>query len=114
MLLPQKFCSSRVSIYEISVDAEGGSKISKIDDIGDAAKDYGSSEEEILVLQNVTVVGVPYLGSYKACLWCKARVELLTPPLGKCSKVDCQMMQRYDVCAEQSTAKVMLMYKAEG
>ena len=91
-----------------------GTEIVEIDDIGDVAKDFGSSEEEILVLQNVTVVGVPYLGSYKACLSCKARVEPQTPPLGKCSKVDCQMMQRYDLCAEQTTAKLMLMYEAEG
>ena len=30
---------------------------------------------------------------YKSCLLCKARIEPTTPPLGKCSKADCAMIQ---------------------
>ena len=49
---------------------------------------------ETRVLQNVQIVGVPQLHSYNACLQCKARVEPLTPPLRRCSKHDCGMIQR--------------------
>ena len=57
------------------------------------------------VIKNVTIIGVPHLDKYKACLQCKARVEAQTPPFGRCSKVDCMMMQRYNLCGEHTTAK---------
>lgn len=34
------------------------------------------------------------------------RVKPLTSPLGKCSKTECAMMQRYDKCTEQISAKL--------
>jgi len=50
------------------------------------------------------IIGVPQLESYKSCLKCKARVEPLTAPLGRCLKGDCAMMQRYGICTEQLSA----------
>ena len=63
--------------------AKEGSEITAIDDIG-CVKEQ-KSEEELLVINNVAIVGVPFLDSYKSCLQCNARVEPETPPLGKCS-----------------------------
>ena len=40
------------------------------------------------MIKNVTIIGVPCLDKYKACVQCKARVEQQTPPLARCSKVD--------------------------
>ena len=54
---------------------------------------------------------MPYFDTYKFCLQCKARVEPQTDSLGKCSKSDCMMSQRYDLCPEHTTAKLMLLYK---
>ncbi len=65
-------------------------------------------------ISNVQIVGVLLLDSYKACLQCKARVEPMTPPLGKCSSMDCVMIQRYDLCTQNTTAKLQLMYTPVG
>ena len=74
-----------------------------------------SSEfETVNCLQIVQIVGVPQLHSYNACLQCKARVEPLTPPLGRCSKGDCGMIQRFDICTSQVSAKLLLMYSTHG
>ena len=51
----------------------------------------------------LTVIGVLHMDLHKCCPNCKARVEPLTPPLGRCSS--CQMMQRYDICSEMTSAK---------
>ena len=37
----------------------------------------------------------------KSCLKCKACVEPSTPPLGCCTKVNCSMLQQYDICADK-------------
>ena len=34
----------------------------------------------------------------------------MTPPLGRCSRTECMMIQWYDLCGEQMTAKLLLMY----
>ena len=44
------------------------------------------------------------------CLKCKGRVEPLTVPLGRCSKGDCAMMQRYDLCSEQLSARLLVLH----
>lgn len=78
-----------------------------IEDIGVVAE-YADTEKT-LTLQNVEVVGVPHIDVYKCCLGCRARVEPLTPPLGRCS--GCQMMQRSDICREVVSAKLLVMYE---
>ena len=57
---------------------------------------------------DVEIIGVPQLDCYKACLKCKARVEPLTTHLGKCSKLGCAMIQCYDRCPNQLSAKLMV------
>ena len=71
--------------------AKEGSEIIPIEDIGIVA-DKGERDDELWVINNVTVAGVPYFDTYKSCLQCKARVEPQTERLGKCSKTDCMMM----------------------
>ena len=75
--------------------AKEGSKIIPIEDIG-AVAEQGDRDDELWVINNVTVGGVPYFDMYKSCLQCKARVEPHTERLGKCSKMDCMMMQWYN------------------
>ena len=51
------------------------------------------------------------LDKYNACLQCKARVEPSTPPLGRCSKMQCNMLH-YDVCSELISAKLLFLCKS--
>ena len=36
------------------------------------------------------------------------------PPLGRCSKCECKMLQRFDLCTDHTTAKLMLVHQADG
>ena len=65
--------------------AKEGSDIITIDDIG-AVAEKPDKEDELWVIKNVTVAGVPYFDTYKSGLQCKARVEPNSERLGKCSK----------------------------
>ena len=91
--------------------AKEGSEIIPIEDIG-AVAEQGDKDDELWVINNVTVAGVPYFDTYKSCLQCKARVEPHTDRLGKCSKMECMMMQRFNLCPQHTTAKLMLLYMA--
>ena len=71
-------------------------KLTAIEDIGGVVCG-GDGKEEIVVLREVSVIGVPEMETFKACLKCKARVEPQSPPLGRCSKTGCTMLQRYDI-----------------
>ena len=92
--------------------------MSKQDSLIEIAPDIGTvieatQEEEETTIDSVQIVGVPLLDMYKACLQCKARVEPMTKPLGKCTKADCDMVQRYDLCTDQITAKLLLLYNPD-
>ena len=50
--------------------AKEGSKIILIGDIG-AVAEQGDRDDELLVINNVTVAGIPYFNTYKSCLQCK-------------------------------------------
>ena len=89
--------------------AKEGSEIIPSGDIG-AVAEQGDRDDELWVINNVTVAGVPYFDTYKSCLQCKARFEPHTERLGKCSKMDCMMMQRFDLCPQHTTAKLLLLY----
>ena len=93
--------------------AKEGSEIIPIGDIG-AVAEQGDRDDELWVINNVTVAGVPYFDTYKSCLQCKARVEPHTECLGKCSKMDCMMMQRFNLCPQHITAKLLLLYDEDG
>ena len=83
-----------------------GADITPINDLG-TVSETPPDNEIITTIQNVQIVGVPSLDTYKACMQCKARVEPITPPFGK---QDCDMVQRYDLCTKQATARLMLLY----
>ena len=92
--------------------------MSKQDSLIEIAPDIGTvieatPEEEETTIDSVQIVGVPLLDMYKACLQCKARVEPMTPPLGKCTKANCDMVQCYDLCTDQITAKLLILYKPD-
>ena len=85
-----------------------GAKINPIHDLGDVAEP-ARADATSMEICNVEIIGVPQLDSYKVCLKCKAHVEPLTPPLGRCSKLGCSVMQRYDRCPNQLSSKLMVM-----
>ena len=67
-------------------------------------------DDEYTKIHDVQVIGVQQLDSYKSCLQCKARVEPLSPPLGKCTKDNCLMIQLFDLCLDQISACVLLRH----
>lgn len=77
----------------LSMDKE--SKVVQIADIEDV-----KVLEDDQMIQDARVVGVSQLDNYKACLRCSARVEPSTDDLGRCSKPDCRMLQRVDICKD--------------
>ena len=77
--------------------AKEGSRYVVIDDVGEI-KDVELAvgvQESLREITDAKVVAVERLQEYKACLRCKGRVEPLSPPLGRCSKDDCGMLQEY-------------------
>ena len=84
-------------------------EISPIDNIENTVKPL-PEDDEYTTIHDVQVIGVQQLDTYKACLQCKARVEPLTPPLGKCTKENCLMVQLFDLCQEQISARVLLRH----
>ena len=91
--------------------AKSQSFIEMIDDIGAVIEQ--ETDEEISIIHQVKIIGVSALDTYKSCLLCKASIEPMTPPLGKCSKAECAMIQRYDMCPEQASAKLLLQYQPD-
>ena len=89
-------------------------EIVPIEDIGMVAAASDINEEEEVTLHNVVIIGVPHLDTQKACLQCKARVKPITPPLGRCSKPECKMIQRFDLCIDHTAAKLLLMHEMDG
>ena len=82
------------------------------DDIGVVAV-TSDTQNEKMTLYNAVIIDVSHLDAHRACLQCKARVEPLTPPFGRCSKPECKMLQRFDLRANHTTAKLMLMHQVE-
>ena len=84
-----------------------GSEIIPIEDIG-AVVDQGDRDDEMWVISDITVA------MYKSCLQCKTRFEPHTECLGKYSKTACIITQKYDLCPQHTTAKLMLLYNKGG
>ena len=89
-----------------------GSQIVSIEDIGDVVEDNELLDEPDEEIRDAQIVGVAELNTYKACLRCKARVEP-SSPLGRCSKSECAMLQRYDMCQDQLSARLMFLSKSK-
>lgn len=88
-----------------------GCEVVEIPDIGDTANKPTNVEDE--EIKDAQIVGVPQLTKYKSCLRCKARVEPADSPCGRCSKEDCQMYQRYDICKMQLSVKLLFIVNGE-
>ncbi len=88
------------------------SSICEIDDIVDNVE-FQEPEIESTHIKLARIVAVQELNKYRCCLSCKARVEPVMEGLGRCSKEDCQMLQKYDVCPEQVQAKLMFVSESK-
>ena len=87
-----------------------GSQVIPIDDIGEMKQldDVDSTQ-----IQECMVIGVSHLEAHKICLRCNARVEpSSSSTLGRCTKLECAMLQRYDVCPGQLSAKMLFIDKS--
>ena len=84
------------------------SQIEEVEDIGNTVAYAPDLQENSTTITSAEIIAVPELDKYEDCLRCKARVEPLDSGLGRCSKKDCQMLQKYDVCPEHLSAKLML------
>ena len=80
-----------------------------IDDLKDTVNEI-LTEDEHMTIYNVKVIGVAELDNYRSCLQCHARVEPQTPPLGKCTRADCLVIQLFDLCLEQISTRAMLRH----
>ena len=85
-----------------------------IEDIDVVAATSHINNEEEVTLYNVVIIAVPHWVTHKACLQCKARVEPLTPPLGRCSKPKCKMLQRFNLCIDHTMEKLLFMHEMDG
>ena len=65
-----------------------GAQITEINDMGNVELRPTDDEDDTLnnEISSPQIIAVPHFDSYMACLQCKARIEPLTPPLGRCSK----------------------------
>ena len=89
-------------------------KIVPIEDISVVTAASNINDEEEVTLHNVMIIHVTHLDTHKTCLQCKARVEPLTPPLGRCSEPEYKMLQRFDLCIHHTMAKLLLMHETDG
>ena len=96
----QNFVVRKYAAIKFLSMGKESSTIIPIADIGEV-QHYPHVPDNIETITNASIVGVLRLDNYKSCLCCKARVEPCSPPLGRCSKTDCGMLQRFDVCAQQ-------------
>ena len=72
-----------------------------------------TNEEECTCINQVQVIGIPQIDVYRTCLLCRTCVEPCTPPCGKCTRPDCQMIQLFDLCPHQISTRVLLCYTNE-
>ena len=99
------------SVKYLSI-ARSDCTIEDISDIGEV-KDTQDPKEDLTEINHVRIVGVPQLDKYKACLRCKGRVEPCSPPPGRCSKLECSMLQHYDICTEVLSAKLLFLHNSK-
>ena len=91
----------------------GRSPRSEIEEIVDIGTVLSAGDGEVALkreLKNAEIVGVDELEKHKSCFRCKGRVE---PPadgcdVGKCSRPECGMFQRYEACGDQWSAKLVM------
>ena len=86
---------------------KSGAQISSIPDLQGVSHLPHDDINADKVLIDATVVGVIHIDSHNVCFRCKARVEPLTPPSGRCSKPECNMLQCFDKCPMQVSAKLL-------
>ena len=88
--------------------AKEGCEITSIEDIGETVPNDEVLQEDCEELTDAEIVGVAYLEQYRSCLRRKARVEPANRGLGRCSKDECKMLQKYDSCTSYISAKLLL------
>ena len=85
------------------------SEVVVVDDIGPVVTSMGDDFVVKREIQNAAVIGVDELEQHKSCLRCKGRVEPSgSGCIGRCSRSDCGMLQLYEECSSQWSAKLLL------
>ena len=79
----------------------------ELPDIGQTVPFSAELLDNSTKMVSAEVVGVAGLEKHKTCFQCKGRVEPLDSGLGRCTKEDCQMLQKYAVCPEHQSASLV-------
>ena len=80
-------------------------KVSEVSDIGDVDINL-VSEDGLVHLENVEVIGVQSIMCYRSCISCKGKVEEVKENTARCSK--CAMLQKLDRCGNESSCRVVV------
>ena len=81
--------------------AKEGSAVIPIRDIGATVEDDNLAEDKSGELSNAQIVGVLHLDRW--------RVEPSDAAFGRCSRQECAMLQRFDVCPENLSVRLLFM-----
>jgi len=87
-------------------------QILELEDIGQKVPYSAELQDNSMTILSAEIVGVGGLEKHKMCSRCKGRVEPLDSGLERCTKEDCQMLQKYAVCPEHLSATLMFMTAA--
>ena len=85
-----------------------GSRIEEIADVDTGSVNPDSYVDEEVELTNVVIGAILKLEHYRACMRCKSRVEPIGSNQGRCTTDNCLTLQRYDLCSEHISAKLLL------
>ena len=73
MLQSQELSGSRISVKKYLSMLKVATEVTPVDDIRVVVEQADTKDE--VTVQNVTIIGVPHLDIYKACVQCKAQLS---------------------------------------
>lgn len=68
-----------------------------------------TTDSNFITIDNPKVAAVYKLEMFKMCIRCHSRVEPGVPPLGRCSKTGCAILQDYTLCETSNIAELLMM-----
>lgn len=89
--------------YSLSLP-ETGSKVTHIDDLDNVKEDIPDMLEP--TIEGVSVIAVKDLQQFKACVFCKGKIDTQESGIGTCQK--CDAVQKLDKCKINEMAKIVV------
>lgn len=88
------------------------SEVVPSDDITDAVEPQPTeamTDSTFVTIKKPKIAAVYKLQSFKMCVRCRSPVEPGIPPLGRCSKADCGILQDYTLCETTNVAELLIV-----